>query len=162
MYQTKSERESIADRDLSLLQAERERTNVGPVALVSHFDDLPRKLTAGMIEKWVRGEVMTAPAGYVELVLEKYRSLPDAPDGIERPLQAGCILITDQMRRELESELERTGASLASLIRRKPPELRKFRAMHITHWRVGRANSANKEAWHYVMGALSSLPDRRS
>jgi len=152
----------ITPEQVSALITERERTKVGSAAFIAHFDDLPDGLTAPAIERWTNGASPTAPEGHFNYVLDRYRSLPTPPAHVRAPLQAGRILITDEMLELLESELDRTGAPLTHLVRIRSPEAFKLTASRISNWRKRRAIKANKAEWDYVLEALRNIPDRRS
>ena len=150
----------ITPEQVSALITQRERTKVGSAAFIAHFDDIPDGLTAPMIERWANGVSATAPDGFVNYVLDRYQSLPTPPDHVQAPLQAGRILITEDMLQQLENELERTGAPLTHLVRMRSPEAFKLTASKISNWRKRRAVKANRAEWGYVIEALRHMPDR--
>ena len=69
------------------------------------------------------------------------------------------IVISDEMRAQLDSELARTHANIALMARTFPPEFAKVTPARISNWRTGRAKSADGREWHYVIELLSRLPD---
>ena len=152
---------AITDAHVKALIAERERTKVGPAAFIAHFSDIPDDLRTHVIERWINRQVKTARAGLFEFVLERYRSLPTPPQHVQAPLQAGRILITDEMLELLESELERTGAPLTHLVRMRSPDAFRLTASKISAWRKRRALKANRAEWDSVIDVLQSMPDRK-
>lgn len=158
--QKKENREPITGDQLAALRAEQNRTNVRSKSFTAYFSDLPDRLTTGMLATWVSGKVTTAPIGYVEAVLEKYRTLPDAPSGPQRPLRSHCIFITDDMHAALEHEFERTGMAMNRLVKRRPSDAPKISVTKIATWRKQQVHNANEKEWHYVMDTLRRLPDK--
>jgi len=82
----------------------------------------------------------------------------NSPERVKRPTR---IPITDEMRELLNSEIERTGACLQTLVRLRPESANKLKGPKISFWRYGRTKKANVLEWEYVISALCSLPDKR-
>jgi len=81
----------------------------------------------------------------------------NSPERVKRPTR---ISITDEMRELLNSEIERTGACLQTLVRLRPKPANKLKGPKISFWRYGRTKKANALEWEYVISALASLPDK--
>lgn len=102
----------------------RERTGVGPMALLENAPDIPEGLNGRLIQNWLhtRRSVKTVKSHYYLYVIELWASLPDASPA--REPEDGCVALTDTMRRHLQEERLRTGISLPALLadRRDLPE----------------------------------------
>ncbi|MAL00305.1 MAG: hypothetical protein CL807_06145 [Citromicrobium sp.] len=88
---------------------------------------------------------------------EKSKKIP-IPKRRQR-LPGRHIVVSDEMRAQLDSELTRSQANIALMARAFPPEFAKVTPTRISNWRTGRAKSADGREWHYVMELLSRLPD---
>ncbi|WP_298307635.1 hypothetical protein [uncultured Erythrobacter sp.] len=72
------------------------------------------------------------------------------------------ILISDDMRKALKDEFERTGANLTLLCKGISREAGTIRKATVSNWRVGRTTKTRKRHWDQVMAALNALPDQNS
>lgn len=94
---------------------------------------------------------------YHWLAKRKGDKAPNTPPGPRRAVSR--VAISDEMRDHLNREFERTGLSVSGLLRMRPAELRPLSSVTLSKWRNGKAETANKEDWGFVLNVLESLPE---
>lgn len=103
------------------------------------------------INNWGSGEVISADIDDWNHVIESLRGLPDR-------IPRDTIQITDKMREELNSLMDKKGFKSYALIKVTNLEIK---ANAINDWKDGRAKTVNKPDWEKVIAALQLLPDKK-
>ena len=137
------------------LRAEIHRTGVTILALSKEAPGLPPDLTPRVVNRWLSGLSKLIDRSQAELLLAVYGALPDATPGSGRPVSSKKQPLTAAMQRDLEAELIRTGATVASLAEARdgmPPGLN---ARVIRSWVYGEAKSVAPSHWAFVMEGLA-------
>ncbi|MEO1660120.1 MAG: hypothetical protein AAFR51_03970 [Pseudomonadota bacterium] len=83
----------------------------------------------------------------------------EAPALTQRRKKSPLIVITDEMRAQLNTEFERTKATAKILSRLWPSSIRLLHDSVLTRWRNGSAIRARKDQWVQAQICLASLPD---
>ena len=66
----------LTDARIEALRIERDRTSIGPQALLKGREDVPEGLNHAVLTHWMAGRVRTLQLVHLEYVLELWRSLP--------------------------------------------------------------------------------------
>lgn len=126
---TVGRRVSITPEIQALLLAERERTGVGPQALLRDTRaERPAGLSVETITAWLRGTHNTARQDHLDFVLTRWAALPgETPsfrfDGqLRRVASPGRVPLTTTVRQQLYAEYERTGVTPFKLLRVAPDQ----------------------------------------
>jgi len=98
---------SLTDQHVDALRYERERTSVGPKALLKGHDDLPRGLNHAMVTHWLAKRVQRVQPEHLEYVLALWRALPE-DESIE---------VTTALVFELNQLRKASGADPASIVK---------------------------------------------
>ena len=129
------------------LLAERDRTGLGPGALLSRLDDRPEGLGISAITGWLAGTVTTAPRHHLEYVLSEWQKAP------------ARVWITPQFRAALARERDRTRVSPYALLKNLDDAPRRLRPDMVSAWIAGRTLTAFQHHIDYVLAKWRALPD---
>lgn len=149
--------EPITAELMEKLQAERERTGVGPTALLrgtASDPERPPTLKGIMITNWLSGTAKSARPGHIAYVLRRWESLPDATERSARspaervPLTGDILVVIDEFwdRGFLPDKL---------LERRNVPE--GLNAAIIRTWKDRRIKTAAKDYLEFVLSACTRI-----
>lgn len=153
------------------LRAEFDRTGIQPRLLLKGRRDVPARLNVRVVNMWLRGSSRSAEVDHLRYVCALLSALPsvsDCPDGVVHGSKSGPrghgiharIVVTDDMVARLADELDRTGVPLegvASLGKGGPSSLTRG---VLTKLRNASLATIRADHWYYIIGRLSSLPDR--
>jgi hypothetical protein len=131
------------------LLAEKDRTGVGPAALLGGAEDAPPDLSVRMIHAWLGGHVKTARRDHIEYALSRWRSQRDSV----------WVPVTPQIHRALLDHKVRTGTGTMKLLSQAANVPEGLSAGTINNWIDGAAKSAIKEHLDFVLAAYAALPD---
>jgi hypothetical protein len=131
------------------LLAEKERTGVGPHALLSRAGDVPRGLSITTILEWLNGARLTGRPRHIAWTLQTWRSLPSV----------SWVEITPALLRTLKSERSRTGIGPKALISRMPRLPDGLTSAIIATWFRRAARGARADHIAFVLDAYKALPD---
>ena len=91
----------ITDEIRRKLESERERTGVGPTALMrgtAHDPDRPKTLKGQTISLWLSGKIESARLSQLDYVLARWTSLPTSTSKAARAPQERVKLTPDQLQ----------------------------------------------------------------
>lgn len=91
----------ITDEVRRQLTAERERTGVGPTALMrgtAHDPNRPKTLKGQTISLWLSGKIQRARQSQLDYVLKRWAALPDTSTPNARKPQERVALTTEHLR----------------------------------------------------------------
>lgn len=136
----------ITDEMRKELNEQVERTGVGSKALLSMFD-IHLDFSHGLIDGWRSSRTLTVDKNKWSLVIDTYRMIPD---------QIRSLEITDDMRKNLNCEVQRTGVGSVRLLQIDgvPEGLTETK---VNNWRYGGIVFANLEEWCWVLQTYKSL-----
>tara|TARA_R110002073_G_scaffold243846_2_gene405969 strand:- start:459 stop:1286 length:828 start_codon:yes stop_codon:yes gene_type:complete len=99
----KGKRIALTPERLDRILQEKQRTQVGSIALLKAASDIPRGLSPHMIERWLSGGTKTALKHHYDFVINAYQSLSDNCQNTRRPIKGtvGRIKVTDEMRQQV-------------------------------------------------------------
>lgn len=138
----------LTENDVLALRAERDRTGVGPAALLrGQSKAKPDDLSAGMIVGWLLGKTETVKATHLKFALSLWASLPDAPKRIE---------VTEEMRSELANLIEQTGLGASAIVTAMEVVPDGLFPGTIQQWISGKVKTARADHWDSVVERLRS------
>lgn len=162
----------ITDAIRATLRAEMRRAGVTAIKLLKGRRNLPEKLDARTVNRWLVGLYLTAKRSDLKYVMELLAASPSDPGritgdgrklsrrGARHPVEGETwINVTDEMAAHLRGELVRTGIESAGLLRgleSVPPGLTQ---RVVYGWLYRESDTTNKAHWDYVVARLRSLPD---
>lgn len=113
------------------MKTEKDRTGIGTYRQFQHAEDPPGGLNAILIRSWFYSDVATARVDHFNYVLRLWRSLPDT----------NIVEITEEQRRHMLQEANRTGIGAVALMRRsRPSETGGFQGHIVQLWMSGPRN----------------------
>ncbi len=138
----------ISEEDLVFLVSEKKRTGTSIRKLLQGAS-MPSDLSGSMVNQWLVGAVKRAKKTHWSYVLKRFSELDT--------VVSNSIPMTEEMRRQLLSEIERTGVKANSLVTKSgvPESLTLARFQHITT----KSSSVVPEEWEWIIGTYKSLPD---
>ena len=143
------ERVRVTDDLRRQLCAHRERTGLGPGALLSRLNNRPEGLSVGAVSGWLAGTVTTAPRHHLEYILREWQKA------------TARVRITSRFRNALARERDRTGVSPYALLKSLDDAPRRLRPDMVSAWIAGRTLTAFQHHLDYVLVKWQSLPDGR-
>lgn len=131
----------------ALLLAEKARTGLGAIAVLTSIDPCPKGLTASAIEHWLSGKPQTVNAEHYTLILNAWRALPDNAPTKRRPLKttSGRIEVTEDMR----ATLRRIHADAPPRYLRGAPD--GFSATKLAHVLNRRDRTIPQTVWDFIL-----------
>lgn len=165
----KKNRTPLTKDILSELYKHKERTGVGPVALLyGRRKELPRGLSSSTINNWMLGDVQTARTDQLEAVLKLWRSLPDF---VERPPKqrvpklgepgSGYVEITQDIRLKLVEYRDKRyiPAAIFNYFSDVPKGLT---AYTISDWITGKTKFAKRNFLHIALDRCQAMEELRN
>lgn len=138
------------DTYLTQLYFHRDRSGIGTARLLRDARDRPKGLNGALIESWLNGQTRSARPEYMAYVLARWSEMPDG----------ARIPFTQEMRRELEGELSRTGTQPYKFVRKATDAPAGLSGHTIQNWlRQTDLQKENEAHWRYVMACLRAMPD---
>ena len=141
-----------------LLKSEIQRTRTPPFRMLRERPDVPKHLSARVVNLWVRGQVVEADQFAIDYVLEAYRALPNYKDNANarwRPTVAERMPLTPDMVSTIRRDMLRTGLTADDVCKLITPPLRRS---VITNWLSGRLRSVPAQQWRDILDALARVP----
>ena len=149
------------------LKFHRNRTGIGAAQLLQVKDaEKPAHLTLPALNSWFTGRVKTAARGHLEYIQEKWKNLPDNPEGIR-------VEITPEILEKLRFYRNITNVGEGAILRGKRVEKPKgLNAAIVRLWLVGEIKTAIVEklrchhkrtgvgAIRLLQGAQEKVPDK--
>lgn len=149
------------------LKAEISRTSVTTRALFQITKALPDGLTQREVNRWIGGLTKAADKAHLDFVRSAWAAIPDAtPGGVDghrrrrsgpRRAEDGWISVTPAMIEHLESEFDRTGCGIASLLSSSPDLPKGLTPRIIRAWLKAESKTALKTEWNLLLAALAAL-----
>lgn len=149
--------EPITAELLEKLKAERERTGVGPTALLrgtASDPERPPTLKGIMITNWLSGTAKSARPGHVFYVLKRWAALPDAT---ERPARAPAerVPLTEDILVVIDEHWDQGFLPDKILVGEEVPE--GLNAAIIRTWKDRRIKTAAKDYIDFVLSACTRI-----
>lgn len=137
---------SITSKMRQELNDEVERTGIGSRNLLQ-IKGAPKDIPHWQISLWRSGKIKTTLKQKWDQVLAVYKAQPSITE----------ILITDQMRQELNDEVKRIGIGSVNLVQLKgmPKDIKHAT---ISVWRSGKRKTALKQKWDQVLAVCKAQP----
>tara|TARA_R110002096_G_scaffold426829_1_gene637056 strand:- start:690 stop:1388 length:699 start_codon:yes stop_codon:yes gene_type:complete len=128
------------------LKFHRNRTGIGAAQLLQVKDaEKPAHLTLPALNSWFTGRVKTAARGHLEYIQEKWKNLPDNPEGIR-------VEITPEILEKLRFYRNITNVGEGAILRGKRVEKPKgLNAAIVRLWLVGEIKTAKQEHLDYAL-----------
>jgi hypothetical protein len=155
---------AITSAQRAVLNGELARAGVRSAAVILDHPDKPANLTIHAARSLLEGRMADIPQAHWGFILARLAALPNASAHEPAPhpkRKRARVAITESMRKELASHLDRTGMQLSRVLRNAPPDVDVPGPATVTGWKTGRFASAGETQWEYVLGVLRQLPDQR-
>ena len=138
----------ITDELREILRRHRERTGVGPYALIGRTDRPPPDLTWPIVEGLLNGRIKSVRGDHLSFLLQTWRALPGTD----------YVPLTGSIRAELRYQRTRTCVGAGPLLLRRDDKPRGLTASVVGSWLDGRTKSAREHYLHYVLTTWRALP----
>ncbi len=135
----------------TLLRAEWQRSGVGPTKLLRLIDPLPDGLTVGTLHSWFdkKRARKRVRRDHLTTVLDTWRKLPDG----------GILEITEEIRRELLAQKERSGLGPHALLSRAGIAADEVKPETVENWLTRKAKRAEQQQLDLVRRLWAEAPD---
>ena len=139
---------AVTPEKLDVLNAEKDRTGVGPKALLASGKSIPVRVNADYLTNLLRGRYEDMPRECYEWLLDAWGCLPDAPKRIE---------LTGELVSELSEAMQQAGSGPFKLLRgtaeSRPDGLT---GTMIQSWLNGTTKTARQDHLDFVQELLSN------
>lgn len=134
------------------LQAERERTGIGPYRLHALLEDCPPDLKQKAIAHWLKGSRKKVRLKHYELVLNTWKRLPPEADEY--------VTLSPEIIAELLLHKKRSGASIRTLLTDSGPLPHGLTTRGLEKWfyKKRRPKRVPREHYEFVLRSLKRLP----
>ncbi len=162
----RKKRVPIQESFLNELKAQRLRTGVASVALLSRREDVPRGLNPAIINTWLMKNARSAYPSYMRYVLKVYKTLPDCDiarnqarfDNYNRKNPLPRVPID---RALLLQHKKRTGLGAVRLLKKQQDIPMGLSPYMVSGWLAGNTKTAIERYYNYVLTLYKSLPEKR-
>jgi hypothetical protein len=149
---------AITDTMHAALLAEMERTGVGYTTIFKKALNPPVGLKAGAIQRWKVRKASTTDLAHWNWVVGAYKALPTIEITVNSKER---IVITDEMREALASEMKRTGVGAIGLIKNAPNPPLELKKGIIDNLREVVNSTVNANYWNWIMASYKALATQK-
>lgn len=116
---------------IELLRSERDRTSVGPQALLKPYKNAPKGLNHAMITHWLGGRIKTAKREHMDFVLTAWSKLGTVE----------TVQVTEALLSELRNAQRRSGINAEMMMRWNDAGAIDLSVSKIKHYLSGKAKT---------------------
>ncbi len=168
VVETGRDRLELTGEHVAALEAERRRTGVDVLGLVRSLEGSPDSPPAPAVYGWLSGTIASARRSHYEVVLARWRGLPDMPRpdastlGTTRyEIRHGRIVLNEEIVQKLRSLKERTGMGGTALVnqaKRSGLDIPMgFKHTTVTAWLNGSVKAAKPEHLEFAIAVWESI-----